>query len=167
MARHTPPPSSGSYRPLEPHEWLKQVRNDKGIRQDQVEAFTSELGPKARISQSHLSKIERGYASLQDLGPQRMDALRRALRLSVEEWTTHTGLTIVTPAEAQEIELPDALREASARFGPMAEFADLADPAWLQLLSTASPFDWDGPETPEEWLAFYMSVRNHTKPRRR
>lgn len=165
MPRYTPPPNAATFRAQEPHEWIKEVRVDKKLRQDEIEAFTSKLGPKARISQPHLSRIERGYSPLEELGPIRMDALRQALGVSAEEWATHTGLTIISPNEEPNVDLPPALLEASQKFG--GEFPDLADQAWLQLMHSASPHDWDGPETPQEWLALYMSLRNHTKPKRR
>lgn len=83
---------------LPPHEWLREYRQDKGVRQEDIERLTAAYGPRSKISQSHLSKIERGNAPLIGLGAERINALRLALGMSAEEWVENTGVQIVTAA---------------------------------------------------------------------
>lgn len=169
---------------LAPHEWIRSIREDKGIRQSDVEKRSAEFG--AKISQSHLSKIEKGNAPLAGLGAERMDALRRALDLTPEDWVSHTGLRLVVKEESEEYSsvathfpgqslkveyrdgapvavlpitssnsLPQALQEAIELYGR--RFSDLNDPVWQQYLAG---FRWrDGePEDPEAWLDLYRDL---------
>ena len=152
---------------LAPHEWIRSIREDKGIRQSDVEKRSAEFG--AKISQSHLSKIEKGNAPLAGLGAERMDALRRALDLTPEDWVSHTGLRLVVKEESEEyssvtthfpgqslkVEHRDALQEAIELYGK--RFSDLNDPVWQQYLAG---FRWrDGePEDPEAWLDLYRDL---------
>lgn len=166
MVPRDPTPPPGQYRKLEPHEWIKQVREDKKINQSTIEERTIKFDPRARISQSYISKIEKGLTPLASLGPLRLEALRQALGVTTDDWVTNTGLIIVTQAERDDQpELPNSLQEASIKYGD--SIPDLRNSEWLQLLRSVSPHNWDGPETPEEWLALYMNLRNHTKPRKR
>lgn len=154
------------------HEWLKEYRLDKKIRQEDVERFTSALGPRSRISQSHLSKIERGNAPLIGLGAERIDALRQALGLSLEEWLDYTGIQIATavaelpeaPAgfpeplykKRDEIYMPEGLLEAIRLFGDVPEYADLKLPDVQRQLANHRGFD-GGPQTAGQWLAFFQA----------
>lgn len=72
--------------------WLRARRQALGLRQEQVEAATAAAGEHARVTQSYLSKLERGLRPLASLTPARQDALRRALELSPSEWAARTGL---------------------------------------------------------------------------
>ncbi|WP_052326681.1 helix-turn-helix domain-containing protein [Deinococcus peraridilitoris] len=159
---------------LEPREWLREVRQDRNMRQEDIEAKTAELG--AKISQSHLSKIERGHATFSSLGPERMDALRRALRISPEEWAANTGLKIVSPEDVSPastkldvtapppLEVTDSLREAIERFAkPGSRYADMGEDRWLRLLTNID--HRVEPETPEEWLEVYIDLSKHINPK--
>lgn len=90
---------------LEPHEWLREQREDRKIRQSDIESLTAKMGSKSRISQSHLSKIEKGHSALIGLGAERMDALRKALGLTPEEWLSGTGIQIVTEVPSYDRKL--------------------------------------------------------------
>lgn len=163
---------------LEAHEWIRERREDKGIRQADVEEQTAALGPRHRVSQSHLSKIEKGRAPLIGLGPERMDALRRVLGLSPEEWTRGTGLQIVAPtsdphpASAAALgydvpdtppEIPDTLLEAGRLYGDTPAFAGLRDPRWQRFLADL-PYK-NGPRTPEAWLERFVEAQGKYEPR--
>lgn len=76
--------------------WLRELRVRLRLRQDQVEAHSATIGESCRISQSYLSKLERGTKTLSSLTPQKMNALRLIYRVSPEEWASHTGLSVVT-----------------------------------------------------------------------
>lgn len=83
-------------------EWLRDTRLARGLKQEEVEKATAELGAEFRVSQSYLSKIERGFRSLRSLGPERMDALRQVLGVSPLEWVTRTGYQLVIQADHTE-----------------------------------------------------------------
>lgn len=85
------------------HTWLRELRTRLGLRQDQVEALTAALGEDARVTQSYLSKLERGSKPLHAMTPRRLDALRQVYRVTPQDWVTHTGLEVVTPAQADEV----------------------------------------------------------------
>ena len=151
---------------LAPHVWLKEYRQDKGIRQEDVERFTSALGARSKISQSHLSKIERGNAPLEGLGAERLDALRQALKVSPEVWVEHTGLVIVTKQEQAEEEqeetpapnLPASLLEAAEVYG--ARIPALRNLAWQKYLVSFRPRGAKA-DTAEEWLDLYRDLSKH------
>lgn len=83
--------------------WLRELRLRSGLRQDQVEAHTAARGEAYRVSQSYLSKLERGAKAVGSLTPQKMNALRQLYRVSPQEWVAHTGLHIVTEAREHEV----------------------------------------------------------------
>ena len=159
---------------LLPHEWLRQVREDKGIRQTDVETRSTELGQ--RISQSHLSKIEKGASPLAGLGAAKLDVLRRVLGIPVDVWLHHTGLELVTPSalsaaalydlpEEEEEEVIDlALLAAADKYGSDPEFSDIKHPAWLSFLNRT---DFrQRPTTPEQWLSKFIKYREDIDPTR-
>lgn len=79
------------------HHWLRARRDELGLRQEQIERATAEHGEEARITQSYLSKLERGQKPLSALTPAKMDALRQALNVGAGEWIARTGLSVITP----------------------------------------------------------------------
>ena len=90
----------------QPHEWLRERREDRGIRQVDVETRSMEMDPRLKISQSHLSKIEKGHSPLAGLGAEKLNVLRQILGISSEEWVRRTGLNIVVAASPT----PDEVR---------------------------------------------------------
>lgn len=54
--------------------------------------------------------------------------------------------------------MPEALLEAIQRFGDDPEYAGLKDPETQRELALARGFR-GGPQTPGEWLAFYIGNR--------
>lgn len=84
-------------------EWLRERRQALGLRQDQVEAATAAAGEHARVTQSYLSKLERGLRPLSSLTPARQDALRRALDLSASEWAARSGLSVLLVPLGDEV----------------------------------------------------------------
>jgi transcriptional regulator with XRE-family HTH domain len=147
---------------LAPHEWVKETRLDRGIRQEDVETLTAKIGPRSKISQSHLSKIERGNAPLSGLGPERMDALRQVIGVSTEEWFTHTGLSLIT-AETPDSSVP-ARRLRPIPHGlqemineRMSLAPELGDERWQQYL--AGQRFATGSATPERWWNLFLVLR--------
>jgi len=167
---------------LPPHEWLKEYRLDKKIRQEDVERFTASLGARSKISQSHLSKIERGNAPLIGLGAERINALRMALGLSAEDWVENTGIQVVTTAPQEEerpltdaerrgwkipkvekpLEVPDSLQEAIDLYAH-GDNAPMAEPRWVRAFLS---IDFrEEPELPEDWLRLYARLKTLINPR--
>ncbi|WP_027480999.1 LexA family transcriptional regulator [Deinococcus pimensis] len=87
-----------------PHQWLRELRVRLGLRQDEVETRTAALGEDARVTQSYLSRLERGTKPIVALTPARLDALRRVYHVQPDEWAARTGLRLVAAAAADEIE---------------------------------------------------------------
>lgn len=162
---------------LLPHVWVKEIREDKSIRQTDVERFTEALGPRYRISQSHLSKIEKGLSPLAGLGPMRMDALRQALGLSTEEWIEGTGLSIVTPDDLQPIGnspvppvvapldlplvIPPELQQLIDEKADKPGYEALNSKKALQALTAQRAYlgAEDGPQTVDQWQEYFLSIR--------
>ncbi|WP_034385842.1 XRE family transcriptional regulator [Deinococcus sp. YIM 77859] len=79
--------------------WLRERRRALGLRQDEVARRTVQHGGEGgRLTQPHLSRLERGTRALASLTPARQDALRRALEISASEWVARTGLPLLAPA---------------------------------------------------------------------
>ena len=93
-------------------DWLKDARRDQT--QEDIEEATARFGPESRVTQSYLSKIERGAKPLSALGAARMDALRRVLGISAEMWLTRTGYEIVTRENAHNRVSPDVVAAGDA-----------------------------------------------------
>jgi repressor LexA len=91
------------------HHWLRARRDELGLRQEQIERATAEGGEEARVTQSYLSKLERGQKPLSALTPSKMDALRRALGVSAGEWIARTGLSVITPGSLAQGSEPGEL----------------------------------------------------------
>lgn len=142
---------------LEAHEWLKDMRLQRGLTQPQVEVETAKLG--ARITQGHLSKVENGNRPISTLGPERMEALRLALNISPEDWAERTGLRIVVPTSAPSPRLrplPSELAEMIEEKGHLAE--ELQTERWQQYLA-GQRFS-TGRATPERWWNLYLLLKN-------
>jgi len=84
------------------HVWLRELRRKLGLNQHDVEQGTAAFGEAARVTQSYLSRLERGSKPLSALTPPKMNALRVLYRVSPDEWTAHTGLAIITPPDTDE-----------------------------------------------------------------
>ena len=66
------------------------------------------------------------------------------------------------PKQAPE-PIPDSLLEAAKLYGENAEFAGIREYRWQRWM-TDSPHK-HRPSTPEEWLSFYMSVKDRFNPK--
>lgn len=151
---------------LQPHQWVKERRLDLGLRQEDVETRSAQMGSKHVISQSHLSRIERGTKSLSSLGPDRMDALRRILDVSHEEWVERTGLEIVTKERLEQagrnfspapiVEIPPNLKEALEFLAK--EDPAYADPILAEKLAMADPEDGNTDPPVSDWMNLAMAV---------
>lgn len=155
---------------IEVRRWLLERREDLSLTQTEVDRRTRQLGPNFRISQSYLSQIEKGTRPFTDLGPERMDALRRVYGVSAEEWVRRTGVSLMTPDDlarpstaaevaqpiTYEYKVPDALQEAIDEYGD--RFPAMRSEPVIRNLSLAQYYDGRGPQTAEEWLSYYLSI---------
>lgn len=148
-------------------KWLKDRREDAGLKQSDVDRLTRDMGERYRISQSYLSQIESGTRPFTDLKPEKMDALRQIYKVSRPEWTQTTGVVLMTPQEAAEAEasnaqirptyeIPDGLQEAIELYGD--QFPRLRTDSVKRNLSLARYYDGTGPQNAQEWLAYYLSI---------
>ncbi len=83
--------------------WLRERRSALGLGQGAIEEATAQSGEHARVTQSYLSKLERGLRPLSSLTPARQDALRRALDLSPSEWAARSGLNALLAPDGDEV----------------------------------------------------------------
>ncbi|AKH17215.1 MULTISPECIES: S24 family peptidase [Deinococcus] len=84
--------------------WLRQRRQTLGLGQHDLSQLTGDLGgPDGRVTQPYLSRLERGERALGALTAQRQDALRRALDVTLSEWTARTGLRALAPAPREDL----------------------------------------------------------------
>lgn len=77
---------------LNPHQWIKSVREDLELTQPEVVQKIALLG--ITMNQSYLSKIERGVQPLKDVSGVKLEALRRIYKLSHQQWESYTGVVI-------------------------------------------------------------------------
>lgn len=155
---------------IEVREWLTEVREDRSLTQTEVDRRTRRLGSKFRVSQSYLSQIESGTRPFTDLGPERMDALRRVYGIKADEWVRRTGVTLMTPDSLPghqvenappveflpDYEIPEALQEAIDAYGD--KFPALRTESVQRNLSLARYYDGAGPQTAADWLSYYLSI---------
>ncbi|GGL14668.1 LexA family transcriptional regulator [Deinococcus radiotolerans] len=84
--------------------WLRQQRQALGLGQHELSDRTGALGgPQGRITQPYLSRLERGERALGALTAVRQDALRRALNITLSEWTARTGLRPLAPEPREDL----------------------------------------------------------------
>lgn len=84
--------------------WLRQRRQALGLGQHDLSQRTGDLGgPAGRVTQPYLSRLERGERALGALTAQRQDALRRALDVTLSEWTARTGLRPLAPEPREDL----------------------------------------------------------------
>lgn len=152
---------------LQPHEWVREVREDKGIRQVDVEKRSAEIDPRLKISQSHLSKIEKGRSPLAGLGAEKLDVLRQILDVEPQQWVRSTGLDLVMASDIEDGEghkgkedFPPGLVEAAEQYKSIDPL--MAHPKVLLALSKAGFFG-GGPRSPQEWIQYFVSVRQWIK----
>jgi transcriptional regulator with XRE-family HTH domain len=139
------------------------------------------------ISQRTISHLEAGSIDLGSIAATRLSALARALKWSLVDLQEATGVdlgllppTLTDPDEEVEIDysasargwkvpkqapppIPDALLDAVALYGDNAEFAGIKEYRWQRWM-TDSPHK-KRPSTPEEWLGFYLSVKDRFNPK--
>jgi transcriptional regulator with XRE-family HTH domain len=89
--------------------WIKKVMADKGIDQPQLDELTTQYG--ARIAQTTASLYLSGKRSIQSLGPDRLEALRKALGVSPEEFARGTQLSLIVPTSVQDLTQPKVLQD--------------------------------------------------------
>lgn len=161
---------------LDPHEWIRQTREDRGLRQTDVERQSVELGLQLKISQSHLSKIEKGHSPLAGLGALKLDALRQILGVDPDEWVEKTGLELVTAATSSPrrpgppvsvapvvpfretpITIPSELQEMVEKHGDA--YPVLKTEQMQRMLAAPRNFGGAevGPQTAEDWFDYWMA----------
>ena len=101
------------------------------------------------------------------------EAVRRALRVSANEWEEATGLataadinadlvatigSTVIRVEVKNKQIADSLLEAAEIYG--GRFPDLHQPAWQTYLSSFKPRGARA-DSPEEWLDLYRDLAKH------
>jgi transcriptional regulator with XRE-family HTH domain len=138
------------------------------------------------VSQRTVSHLEAGSIDLGSIAATRLAALTRALKWSLADLQEATGVDLglqphVPMDDDDEDEdaytasargwkvpkqdpppIPDALLEAAALYGSIPEFAGIAEYRWQSWMNQ-SPHK-KRPSTPEEWLGFYMNVKDRFNP---
>lgn len=72
--------------PMLTRQWLRLMRERRGLRQGDVAARLAELGPHVALTREQLSRLEGGRLNFISLGFFRADALRQVLSISQAEW---------------------------------------------------------------------------------
>lgn len=177
MARNrtAPPP----YEPTQASTALKVRRVQLGKSQADV-AFDSQV-----LTQTTVSELERGKYGPEDLTAARLAALARGLNWSVAELEEATGLDLgLTPksdrgapkpsdaftAKARGYRvpkpprpaLPDSLVDAGRLYGDKPGFEGLRERRWQYYMADLP--HRRRPQTPEEWLALYVDLRDRYDP---
>jgi transcriptional regulator with XRE-family HTH domain len=93
-----PPVNPVKYAELPAHKWLEELRLDRAWQQAKVERLTEDLGKSRKITQSYLSKIEKGTQEIAGVDPYKLEALRFVYDVSYEVWESKTGVRIPTAA---------------------------------------------------------------------
>jgi transcriptional regulator with XRE-family HTH domain len=173
---HWIPMPTDSLTPQEAGALIRQRRLERGLTQDQLVERTG------LSSQSYLSALEKGryHIGKSDHFP----AVARELRLSEEDIRLiNPSAVFATPSISdEEVEIdysasargwkvpkqvpppiPDALLDAVALYGDNTEFAGIKEYRWQRWM-TDSPHK-KRPSTPEEWLGFYLSVKDRFNPK--
>ncbi|THF88434.1 helix-turn-helix transcriptional regulator [Deinococcus sp. KSM4-11] len=73
---------------LKPHEWLRDLRLGKDLRQSDIERRTADFIGKIPITT--LGKLESGRLPLTTLRPPQVRALQRVLEISPQEWNARS-----------------------------------------------------------------------------
>jgi transcriptional regulator with XRE-family HTH domain len=89
--------------------WIKKIMADKGIDQPQLDELTTQYG--ARIAQTTASLYLSGKRPIQSLGPDRLEALRKALGVSPDEFVRGTQLSLIVPTSVQDLTSPKVLQD--------------------------------------------------------
>ncbi len=144
---------------------IKERRLDLGLNRP---AFITEMKRYGvDITADYLNKLESGRAPLARASVEVREGLRVVLGWSREVWTEKTGLYTPSPDDDLEdlfrpqlparrsYEVPEALQEAMDRYGE--EWPGLRTEHVRYQLSNARFYNT--PQTPKEWLAFYLSIR--------
>lgn len=166
----TPPPTPGSG----PGEALRARRMEIGKRQD-------DLASDAEVSQKLISEIERGEQSLLAVGIGRARNIARALNWSLNDLQEATGLDLGVerpapkPSDAFTAKargyrvpkpprpaLPDSLIEAGRLYGDKPGLQGLGQRRWQYYMADLP--HRRRPQTPEEWLALYIDLRDRYDP---
>jgi hypothetical protein len=162
---------------------LRGWMEDKGLKAPSLALSVERQGQ--QISPDYIRKLTRGERELASMPLDLREAVRRALRVSASDWENSTGLAtaadidpdpVDSPAplrysagargwkvpKQEPVPIPDALLEAARIYGENAEFAGIREYRWQRWM-TESPHK-QRPSTPEEWLGFYMSVKDRFNP---
>ncbi|WP_353544248.1 hypothetical protein [Deinococcus xinjiangensis] len=129
------------------------------------------------MTPDYLNKIESGARPLANADPKLREAIRAVLGYSPEKWQELTGLyTPATPDAAslsaaakgyripkEEEPIPAALLEAADMFGDTPAFAGLREYRWQYWMAHAP--HKERPVTPDDWLNFYVKVKDTVDPK--
>jgi len=151
-----------------------------------AELTLAEAAELSGVSRSTIGSIERGEHDLASVTGKNMMNLHLAFGLKREAfedilrpvYSDRVATSIVQPASGHSYSagargwkvpkreptpIPDALLEAAAQYGDNAEFAGIREYRWQRWMAD-SPHK-KRPSTPEEWLGFYMSVKDRFNPK--
>jgi len=144
--------------PTEVGDFIKRRREKLGLTQEQV---TERAGI---TSSNYLSYIENGRVNL--ARSKYLGAIADVLNLTAEEvlainpdariTITATERTIDPGAFPIIDDLPSGLHDAIRKYGE--GYPQLQDPQIQQYLALARFYTGRGPQTAEQWLAYYLSI---------
>jgi hypothetical protein len=147
---------------------LRGWMGDKGLKAPSLALSVEKQGQ--QISPDYIRKLTRGERELASMPLELREAVRRALRVSANDWEDATGLATAadidpdplvgfpTPLyrKRDEVYVPEGLLEAIKLFGDVPEYADLKLPDVQRQLANHRGFD-GGPQTAGQWLAFFQA----------
>lgn len=147
---------------------LRGWMEDKGLKAPSLALSVEKQGQ--QISPDYIRKLTRGERELASMPLDLREAVRRALRVSANDWEDATGLATAAdinpdplagfPAplykKRDEVYMPQGLLDAIELFGDVPEYADLKNPDVQRQLANHRGFD-GGPQTAGQWLAFFQA----------
>lgn len=155
--------------PLTELEALRKSRG-KEFSQEYVAERVSQILDEP-ISQAAVSAWERGNVDYKKVHPSRLRAYAQVLKISVAElekligfapgdlFPEETSLTTILDFKStipRDVQISDSLREAIEKHGGRHPL--LRNPKVQQQLALAQFYDGRGPQHPDDWLAYFLSV---------
>lgn len=171
-------PASPDPRAEEHGKLIKERRLDLGLNRP---AFVTQMQKHGQeITPDYLNKLERGTAPLSRASLEVREAIRIVLGFTAEKWHELTGL--YSPAsEARQTAadftpaalgykipkqplppIPDSLIDAGIIYGDRPGMEGLKEYRWQRTMERLP--HRRRPQTPEEWLALYLDLRDKLDP---
>lgn len=155
MAAQDSRDKNGLLDPREAGNFIRAILDERGIQVQQLAERTTVPDP------DYLSNLLSGRINIAK--SKHFPSIARELGLTADDVAyinPNLIIQVAAPDENQSRPLPEALQEASERYGDT--HRALKNPSILQQLAAVRHWD-GGPRTPEDWVDFYIDNRRRFK----